>query len=69
MNIPNFDIELIRGLVRPFISVVFVLTAVYLAVAGKVDAKEVITIVGMIVAFHFGERAAKKNETPKDPVG
>jgi hypothetical protein len=35
-------------------------TLIILAVTGKIEAKEIVTIVGMIIAFHFGERAAKK---------
>jgi hypothetical protein len=66
----RMNIETIRGLVRPVISILLVLTAVYLAVAGKVESKEIITIVGMVVAFHFGERAATKKigaEPKPDP--
>jgi len=55
-------IDLIRNLVRPFISVFMVLTFVCLAILGKIDAREVATIVGMIIAFHFGERAATKRQ-------
>lgn len=49
-----------RHLVRPFISIAFVTVALVLALMGKVDAKEVLQITGIIVAFHFGERAALK---------
>lgn len=59
-------IEVIRGLIRPFISVVFVSTVCYLSLKGKIDASDILQLTGMIVAFHFGERsAAKKEEKPK----
>ena len=58
-------IDGIRQLVRPFISVSFVLITAYLALAGKVDASEVLAITGIIVAFHFGERAALKKPDEK----
>ena len=53
-------IDAIRRLVRPFISVCFVGTTVALAILGKVDPKDMLEITGIIVAFHFGERAALK---------
>jgi hypothetical protein len=55
-------VDKIRQLVRPFISVSLVSTVVYLAVTGIVDAKEVLTLAGLIIAFHFGERSVKKNQ-------
>jgi hypothetical protein len=56
-------VEIIRGLVRPFISVAFVSMTAYLVVSGSLEAKEVLTLTGIIVAFHFGERSAlKKSE-------
>ena len=53
-------IEIIRGLVRPFISVSFVSMTGYLVYMGFIDAKEVLGITSIIVAFHFGERSALK---------
>ena len=53
-------IETIRSLIRPFISVAFVTLTVYLAIVGKIDAEKILTVTGIIVAFHFGERAASK---------
>jgi len=50
----------IRGLVRPIISISFVFMCAYLALSGKIDAKDVLEITGIIVAFHFGEKAALK---------
>ena len=58
----EIKIELIRGLVRPVISILLVGTVVFLSIKGKIDPKEIITIVGMIIAFHFGERAATKRQ-------
>ena len=51
----------VRKLMRPFITVSFVLCAVALVSFGKVDAEKFMTIVGMIVAFYFGERSALKD--------
>ena len=53
-------IKKIQKLVRPFISVTFVLLTAYLAAMGKIPAKDVLYITGIIVAFHYGERAALK---------
>jgi len=53
-------IDNIKGLIRPFISVAFTITAMFLAITGKIDPGEVLSITGIIVAFHFGERAASK---------
>ena len=52
-------VELIRGLVRPFISFCFVMTTAVLAVIGKIDPGDILQLTGIIVAFHFGERASK----------
>ena len=51
----------VRKLMRPFITVSFTLCAVALVSLGKVDAEKFMTIVGMIVAFYFGERSALKD--------
>ena len=60
-------INAIRDLVRPFISVCFVGTTVALAIFGKIEPKDMLQITEIIVAFHFGERAAlkKSNEVTK----
>ena len=50
----------IRGLVRPIISISFVCMCGYLVLDGKIDAKDVLELTGIIVAFHFGEKAALK---------
>lgn len=49
----------IKALIRPFISVAFVVATVILAVMRKIEAKDILSLTGIIVAFHFGERAAK----------
>jgi len=61
-------IETVRALVRPFISVFMILTFVYLAIVGKIPPKEVATIVGLVIAFHFGERAAAKKQNDQPPI-
>lgn len=52
-------VEIIKSLVRPFISVAFVLSTVTMFLMGKEVPTEMLTTTGMIVAFHFGERATK----------
>jgi type IV secretory pathway VirB2 component (pilin) len=58
-------IEIIRGLIRPFIAVSFVAVTLYMTYLGKLDAKEVLSITAMIVAFYFGERSALKKPEGK----
>lgn len=55
-------VVIIRSLIRPFIAVVFTLVAAYLSLQGTIKPNEILTITSMIVAFHFGERAGKKEE-------
>jgi hypothetical protein len=57
-------LEILRGLVRPVISILLVLVACYLGIMGKIPPEQFITIVAMVISFHFGERAAKKKEAP-----
>lgn len=52
--------EQFLSLMRPFITVCFVLLVIFLAVSGKIDPKEILTPTSMIIAFWFGERAALK---------
>jgi len=59
-------IEKVRLLIRPFISVVFVITTACLALTGMVDPNEILTITGLIIAFHFGERSALKDKDKKE---
>lgn len=54
--------DIVRGLVRPFISVSFTLATIALALTGSVEPREILTVTGVIVAFHFGERSARKND-------
>ena len=59
-------IDAIKGLIRPFISVVFVSTVCYLSLKGKIEPGDILQLTGIIVAFHFGERSANINkEEPK----
>jgi len=53
-------VENIRKLIRPFITVSLVSTVVYLAIVGKIDPKELLGYTGIIIGYHFGERAALK---------
>jgi len=53
-------VDKIKQLIRPFVSIAFVLTTVILALNGKIEAKEMLSYTGIIVAFHFGERSALK---------
>ena len=53
-------IDAIRKLVRPFISVCFVRTTVVLAILGRIEPKDILTVTAIIISYHFGERAALK---------
>lgn len=53
-------IDDIRKLVRPFIAVSFVCITGYLAVIGKIEAAQILQVLGIVVGFYFGERAALK---------
>lgn len=57
-------VEIIRGLIRPFITFCLVGTAVALFLVGKIEAKELIPIISLIIGFYFGERSALKK--PQD---
>jgi len=56
----NEKLEFIRGIVRPIISLSFVAIVGWMTYKEFVDPKDILAITGMIVAFHFGERAALK---------
>lgn len=56
----NEIVETIRKLVRPFIAVSFVLLTVYLAIKGQIEAKDILSLTGIIAAFYFGEKSALK---------
>lgn len=64
----NF-LEIIRGLVRPFLAVIFAGATILLALQamrdGSIDAQVVLAMFGgilaTIVGFYYGERAALKN--------
>ena len=53
------NIETIRSIVRPFISVSFVLMTAYCVYKGQINGKDILTIMGILMAFYFGERSAK----------
>ena len=53
-------VEIIRKLVRPFIALSLTCSVIYLAVLGKIDAKELLGYVGIVIGFYFGERSALK---------
>lgn len=55
-------IDNIKGLVRPYISVALVSVTAYLAITGKIDPKDMLSLTGVIIAFHFGERSGSKQE-------
>ena len=57
----------IRKLVRPYIAVSLVTATVVLFFIGKIVAREILPIVGLIIGFYFGERSALKN--PDIPEG
>ena len=48
--------NIIRELVRPYISFLLVSVVAYLAIRGKIEPEQILTPAGMIIAFHFGER-------------
>ena len=54
-------LRIVRGLIRPFIAVSFVSVTLYLAIVGKLNPREVLSITAIIAAFYFAERAALKN--------
>jgi hypothetical protein len=55
-------LEIIRGLVRPFVAVSFVSATIALFIMKEIEAKEILGITLIVVGFYFGERAAKKGE-------
>ena len=61
-------IEMIKSWVRPIISIMLVGTACYLAIIGKIPPGQFVTIVAMVVSFHFGERAATKKRQKPDEL-
>ena len=56
------SIETIRSLVRPFMAVSFVFMTAFCVYKGQIDGKEVLTIMGILMAFYFGERSTKNKE-------
>jgi hypothetical protein len=58
-NILKAVAAFIRTMVRPYISVAITSAIVYLGVLGKIEPKDLLALAGVIIAFHFAERAAK----------
>lgn len=57
----NKDIvEIVRGLVRPFIAISITTTLIILAILGKVEAPEFLNLALVVVTFYFAERATTK---------
>jgi len=56
-------IEAIRSLVRPIITFALTGLLIYMAVTKVVEAKDVLTVVGIIIAFWFAGKASEKNNT------
>ena len=53
-------VDVIRHLVRPFIAVAFVVMVGWLVYGGGIDPKDILGMLGLIIGFYFGERAALK---------
>jgi hypothetical protein len=56
------NLDVARGLVRPFVTCGLTLLVAYLAITEKIEASEVIALYGPILGFWFG---ARKNDTAK----
>jgi len=52
-------LEFIRGIVRPVTTFAFVGTIVYLSVIGSIEAKDILGLTGIVVAFWFSDRKTK----------
>ena len=50
----------LKTLVRPLMALAFTGATIYLAVVGKIEPGELMTVTGIIVGFYFGERSALK---------
>ena len=49
-------LEMVRILVRPFVTVGLTLLVGYLVVVGEIDANEIIALYGPVLGFWFGQR-------------
>ena len=57
----NVFLDIIRGLVRPFIAVSLTCTLIYLFINGETELiKTLLIILGPIVGFYYGDRKAEK---------
>jgi len=52
-------LELIRGLVRPFVTTTLTILVIYMAIIGKMEPKEVLLLYGPILGFWFGSKQVK----------
>lgn len=53
-------VEMVRGLVRPFISISLTSAVIYSLLFKTEISGSLLQITGMVIAFHFGERSASK---------
>jgi len=59
-------LELIRGLVRPIVALALILAVIGLACFGKVEAKEIVMLAGIAMAFYFSDRSQTKAAIQKE---
>ena len=64
----SFSVETVRALVRPYISIVMITTIAYLGIIRAIEAKDILYLGSIIVAFHFGEKSALKQPSGKPPA-
>ena len=57
-------IEMVRGLVRPVLTAVGFGAVTYLVVMGKVETKEYLVLVALMVGYWFGQRSAGNGAPP-----
>lgn len=53
-------VEIVRGLVRPFIAVSLTIDFCYLSAIGKIPIEAVVAATGLVFGAYFMERALKK---------
>lgn len=56
----EIDIEQVRALMRPVITICFLGLAVYLTMKEKISAEMILGTLSTIIGFYFGERSALK---------
>ncbi len=55
-------VEIIRGLVRPFVTALFTVAVCYGFTQGKIDLTHMLALYGPILGFWFGDRSASKRD-------